>query len=99
MGLSTWLALARSFQLLGSLAATAMHGYLTIRVYNGRLGLSKEMVVLELLVCSILPALTPCAAKAIDAVLGLCPPWLLDTYHLRGPAVEQDGLADLLYRL
>ena len=49
--LSTWLGFARSFQLLASLAATAMHGYLTVRVHNGRLGLSKEMVVLELLVC------------------------------------------------
>ncbi|KAG7286621.1 hypothetical protein NEMBOFW57_008932 [Staphylotrichum longicolle] len=52
--LSTWLALARSFQLLASLAATSMHGYLTVRVYSGRLGLSKEMVVLELFACILL---------------------------------------------
>ncbi|KAK4158368.1 hypothetical protein C8A00DRAFT_10838 [Chaetomidium leptoderma] len=52
--LSTWLALARSSQLLGSLAAAAMHGYLTVRVYTGDLGLSKEMVVLELLACLLL---------------------------------------------
>ncbi len=48
--LSTWLALGRSFQLLGSLAAVCMHGYLTIKVFAGKLGLSEEMVVLEVLV-------------------------------------------------
>ncbi|KAK4242756.1 hypothetical protein C8A03DRAFT_39921 [Achaetomium macrosporum] len=51
--LSTWLALGRSFQLLGFLAATSMHGYLTIRVYAGRLGLSNHMVALELLACAL----------------------------------------------
>lgn len=99
--LSTWLALARSFQLLASLAATSMHGYLTVRVYSGRLGLSKEMVVLELFVCLILPA--PAASigtcRSVDALLGLCSPRLLDTGHLRWPPVQQDGLADLLHRL
>lgn len=51
--LSTWLALARSFQLLGSMAATTMHGYLTVRVYVERDGLSAHMVALELLVWTI----------------------------------------------
>ncbi|KAJ4293914.1 hypothetical protein N0V88_005428 [Collariella sp. IMI 366227] len=48
--LSAWLAFARSAQLLGSMGAAGMHGYLTILVYKNRLGLSKHMVVLELLV-------------------------------------------------
>ena len=51
--LSTWLALARAGQFLGSLLAVAMHGYLTVEVFNHKLGLSKEMVALELLVCSL----------------------------------------------
>ncbi|KAL1836933.1 hypothetical protein VTJ49DRAFT_4494 [Mycothermus thermophilus] len=49
--LSTWLAMGRCVQLLGSLIATASHGYLTIQIHKGRLGLSKEMVVLEFLAC------------------------------------------------
>lgn len=51
--LSAWLAFVRSAQLLGSMGAAGMHGYLTILVYKNRLGLSKHMVVLELLVRSL----------------------------------------------
>lgn len=47
---SSWLALARSLQLLSALASTVMHGYLTVHIYTGKLGLSKHMIVLELLV-------------------------------------------------
>ncbi len=54
--LSSWLALARSFQLMGSFGAVSLHGYLTIRVYTGKLGLTEPMVALELLVC-LLPVL------------------------------------------
>ncbi|KAK4119540.1 hypothetical protein N657DRAFT_658942 [Parathielavia appendiculata] len=52
--LSTWLALGRASQLLGSALAVGMHGYLTIKVFAAKLGLSKEMVALELLACFVL---------------------------------------------
>jgi hypothetical protein len=50
--LRQWVALARSTQLLGSLAAVGSHGYLTIRVKESEHGLTKEIVVLELMVFS-----------------------------------------------
>jgi hypothetical protein len=52
--LSQWLALGRSVQLLGSLTAVASHGYLTVRVKDSKHGLSKEIMVLELMACLVL---------------------------------------------
>ncbi|KAL2021282.1 hypothetical protein VTK56DRAFT_7361 [Thermocarpiscus australiensis] len=52
--LSSWLAVARAFQLFGAFVSAAAHGSLTIRVYTGRLGLSQHMVILELLICLVL---------------------------------------------
>lgn len=49
--LSTWLAIGRSLQVLGSLSASVMHGYMTVQVHAFSVGVSIEMVVLMLLVC------------------------------------------------
>jgi hypothetical protein len=51
-GLSPWLATGRSLQLLGSLAASALHGYLMVEVHRARVEITKGMVMLQLLVCS-----------------------------------------------
>ncbi|AEO64286.1 uncharacterized protein THITE_2110271 [Thermothielavioides terrestris NRRL 8126] len=74
--LSTWLALARAFQLLGSLAATVMHGYLTIHVYVNRDGLSAHMVVLELLACLLLGYSTLAIALQHTGQRSSKTPWL-----------------------
>jgi hypothetical protein len=50
-GVSSWLAGGRSLQLLGSLAASAVHGYLMVEVHRARVEISKGMVMLQLLVC------------------------------------------------
>ncbi|KAK4100562.1 hypothetical protein N658DRAFT_98610 [Parathielavia hyrcaniae] len=52
--LSTWLALGRASQLLGSALTVGMHGYLTIKVFAAKLGLSKEMIALEMMACVLL---------------------------------------------
>jgi hypothetical protein len=51
-GVSSWLAGGRSLQLLGSLAASAVHGYLMVEVHRARVEISKGMVMLQLMVCS-----------------------------------------------
>lgn len=65
MRLSSWLALARSFQLVGAFAAVGMHGYLTIRVYTENLGLSEHMIALELLVCLLFTCRGPCHTREL----------------------------------
>ena len=50
---STWLGGGRSLQFLGSLAASAVHGYLMVEVHRARVKISKGMVMLQLLVCSL----------------------------------------------
>jgi hypothetical protein len=50
--LSQWVAFARATQLLGALAVVGSHGYLTVRVKDSTHGLTKEIIVLELMVFS-----------------------------------------------
>lgn len=50
-GLSGWLVLARLFQILGSFIPGAMNGWLLYYISTNKLGPSKLMLVLELLVC------------------------------------------------
>ncbi|KAK3349900.1 hypothetical protein B0T25DRAFT_570499 [Lasiosphaeria hispida] len=52
--LSSWLVLVRVLQLMGALAAAGLNGYLTASIYMGKLGLSQNMVILELLICILL---------------------------------------------
>ncbi len=47
---SNWLVLTRSFQLVAALAAGAMNGFLVAWVHLKKLGLGRNMVILELMV-------------------------------------------------
>lgn len=49
--LSGWLVLARLFQILGSFIPGAMNGWLLYYIATNKLGPSKLMLVLEILVC------------------------------------------------
>lgn len=50
--LTQWVAFARSAQIVGSLVAVGSHGYLTVRVKGSTHGLTKEIMVLEMMVYS-----------------------------------------------
>ncbi|KAH6842839.1 hypothetical protein B0I37DRAFT_204953 [Chaetomium sp. MPI-CAGE-AT-0009] len=52
--LSQWVAFVRATQLLGALAVVGSHGYLTVRVKDSTHGLTKEIIVLELMACLVL---------------------------------------------
>lgn len=52
--LAKWLLVGRTVQLLGSLVSAASHGYFTIRLKYSRLDLPKEIMTIELLVCTLL---------------------------------------------
>ena len=58
-GPSSWLLLTRVFQLLEAVAGTGLNGFLTAWIYTRDLGVSKTMVVLQLLVCLRDHLLTP----------------------------------------
>ncbi|KAK3316330.1 hypothetical protein B0H66DRAFT_604626 [Apodospora peruviana] len=52
--LSTWLALIRTFQVLGALAASALNGFVTVMIYLKADSLPQNVGILELLICLVL---------------------------------------------
>jgi hypothetical protein len=79
--LSSCLAVGRWAQLLSTLLAMAAHGYLTLQIHRKKLGLTKETVFLEFLVClSHGHSLSGIAPNANTRNQGLYHVWLL---HLR----------------
>lgn len=62
--LSTWLVLARSFQVLGSFIPGAMNGWLLYYLHANRLGPSNLMFVLEILVWACHFPLAPAGVTA-----------------------------------
>ncbi|KAK3956699.1 hypothetical protein QBC32DRAFT_202004 [Pseudoneurospora amorphoporcata] len=53
--LSSWLVVMRAFQIAAALVGATMNGFVTATVYrNGHLGLTKSMLIPELLICMTL---------------------------------------------
>lgn len=50
--LSSWLALIRTFQVLGALAGAVLNGFVAVMIFIKDRDLLPNMVILELLVCA-----------------------------------------------
>ena len=63
--LSSWLVVMRAFQIAAALVGATMNGFVTATVYrNGHLGLTKCMLIPELLVSFLL--LSPVSLKHVS---------------------------------
>lgn len=93
--LSSWLVLTRTFQLVAALVAGSMNGFLIAWIYIKKLGLSNNMVTLEIMVC-----LLPYHALASVLTLSpdMCHPGPYNTGTYRRP-FQTDRMACLLPRL